>query len=252
MARRDKGYATAICSGGGLRCREGFLASQVLAFLHEESNRALLAWIGGGLGVLATGLWAVFVHFYPKPEAKHGPPVQARDGSASVGGNVSNSTITTGVTPELLAALSRRWEELSESQKEKITKLQADLDLNQRQVKSALEILGEANVHPRTPRGEARRDRRKIQGPSNGGDGTTRRRRENHRVEGGGAKGDPGRLARQGGRNFGYDRKNPSRRVGLACRANYRPARRCGLDAGALSRRGAALFGSGSEGAARA
>ena len=176
-------------------------------------------------------------------------------GGVAVGGNATGP-ITIGVPPdkveELVQLRTKPLEDLSQSQKDTIALLKEKLDLNQRQVKSALEILGEANVHPRTPRGEARRDRRKIQGPSNGGDGTTRRRRENHRVEGGGAKGDPGRLARQGGRNFGYDRKNPSRRVGLACRANYRPARRCGLDAVALSRRGAALFGSGSEGAARA
>jgi tetratricopeptide (TPR) repeat protein len=48
----------------------------------------------------------------------------------------------------MLPALTRPWEELSESQKKEIAKLQGDLDLNQRQVKSALEILGEADVHP--------------------------------------------------------------------------------------------------------
>jgi tetratricopeptide (TPR) repeat protein len=84
----------------------------------------------------------------PAARAEERPPVQAREGSVSVGGSVSNSTITTGVTPEMLAALTRPWEELSESQKKEIAKLQADLDLNQRQVKSALEILGEANVPP--------------------------------------------------------------------------------------------------------
>jgi tetratricopeptide (TPR) repeat protein len=48
----------------------------------------------------------------------------------------------------MLADLKRPWEELSESRKGEIAKLQGDLDLNQRQVKSALEILGEANVPP--------------------------------------------------------------------------------------------------------
>jgi outer membrane PBP1 activator LpoA protein len=56
--------------------------------------------------------------------------------------------MTIGLTPEMLAALTRPWEELSESQKKEIAKLQGDLDLNQRQVKSALEILGEKNVPP--------------------------------------------------------------------------------------------------------
>jgi hypothetical protein len=48
----------------------------------------------------------------------------------------------------MLAALTRPWEELSESQRKEIAKLQGNLDLNQRQVKRALEILGEADVPP--------------------------------------------------------------------------------------------------------
>jgi hypothetical protein len=63
------------------------------------SNRALLGWIGGGLVVLATGLWAVYVHFYPSPEAKPGPPqkqIEAECGSVAIGGDVSGATITVG------------------------------------------------------------------------------------------------------------------------------------------------------------
>jgi hypothetical protein len=80
--------------------------------------------------------------------AEERPPVQAREGGVAIGGNASNNTFITGVTPEMLAALSRPWEELSESQKKEIAKLQGDLDLNQHQVRSALEIVGEANVPP--------------------------------------------------------------------------------------------------------
>ena len=75
-------------------------------------------------------------------------PVHAEQGSVAIGGNASNNTFVNGVTPEMLAALTRPWEALSESQKKEINKLQGDLDLNQRQVKSALEILGEADVPP--------------------------------------------------------------------------------------------------------
>jgi hypothetical protein len=99
MARRDKGYATAIYSGGGLRCREECVASRVLAFLRNEGNRALLAWIGGGLVMLATGLWTVFIHFYPTPEAKPAPlqkQIEADCGSVAIGGDVSGATITAG------------------------------------------------------------------------------------------------------------------------------------------------------------
>jgi hypothetical protein len=152
------------------------MACRVLAFLRDESNRALLGWIGGGLVVLATGLWAVFTFYVdhsklPPPPATTiveqkgtgiassrdtnfnapvtiGANVKADRGGVAIGGNASNNTFITGVTPETLAALTRPWEELSESQKKEIAKLQGDLDLNQRQVKSALEILGEANVPP--------------------------------------------------------------------------------------------------------
>jgi hypothetical protein len=75
------------------------MRSRVLAFLRDESNRALLGWIGGGLVVLATGLWAVFVHFYPAPEAKPSPPqkqIEAECGSVAIGGDVSGATITAG------------------------------------------------------------------------------------------------------------------------------------------------------------
>ena len=77
-----------------------------------------------------------------------GANVKADRGGVAIGGNASNNTFVTGITPEMLAALTRPWEELSESQKKEIAKLQGDLDLNQRQVKSALEILGEADVPP--------------------------------------------------------------------------------------------------------
>ena len=75
------------------------MASRVVAFLRDEGNRAILGWIGGGLVVLATGLWAVFVHFYPSPEAKPGPPqkqIEAECGSVAIGGDVSGATITAG------------------------------------------------------------------------------------------------------------------------------------------------------------
>jgi tetratricopeptide (TPR) repeat protein len=157
-------------------CEHGVMRSRVLAFLRDESNRALLGWIGGGLVVLATGLWAVFTFYVdhskpPPPPATTiveqkgtgiasgrdtsinapvtiGANVKADRGGIAIGGNASNNTFITGITSEMIVALTRPWEELSESQKKEIAKLQGDLDLNQRQVKSALEILGEANVPP--------------------------------------------------------------------------------------------------------
>lgn len=73
------------------------MASRVLAFLRDESNRALLGWIGSGLVVLATGLWAVYVHFSPAPEAKRPQTqIEAECGSVAIGGDVSGATITAG------------------------------------------------------------------------------------------------------------------------------------------------------------
>src|SRR3984893_9942445 len=82
----------------------------------------------------------------PKRQSFEGQTVSAPGGVAA--GRDITGPVTIGVTPEMLADLKRPWEELSESQKREIAKLQGDLDLNQRQVKSALEIVGEADVPP--------------------------------------------------------------------------------------------------------
>src|SRR5262245_8572664 len=46
-------------------------------FLRDKRNQQVLSWIGGGLVVVATGLWAAFVYFFPapkSPEAKSAEP----------------------------------------------------------------------------------------------------------------------------------------------------------------------------------
>lgn len=78
--------------------------------------------------------------------------VNANRGSVAVGGDITDSTINiynlNGITPELLEALRRPYEELSEKQKKKISQLEAELHLNQHQVREALDIIGEAHVPP--------------------------------------------------------------------------------------------------------
>src|ERR1700690_1313773 len=64
-----------------------------------------------------------------------------------LGGTINQYSVT-GITPEELAALVRPYEELSETKKKLIARIEADLDLNQRQIRAAFEILGEANVPP--------------------------------------------------------------------------------------------------------
>ena len=76
------------------------------------------------------------------------PSVRAESGSVAVGGNVRDSTINIGIPPKELEGLIRPYQELSETQKKLIAELEAKLDLNQRQVRAALDILGEKDIPP--------------------------------------------------------------------------------------------------------
>jgi hypothetical protein len=74
-------------------------------FLRDKGNQQVLGWLGGGLVVVATGLWAAFVYFFPagkSPEAKSPeltpPSVQANCGGIAIGRDVTGSTITAGTT----------------------------------------------------------------------------------------------------------------------------------------------------------
>jgi tetratricopeptide (TPR) repeat protein len=133
-------------------------------FLRDKRNQQVLGWLGGGLVVLATGVWVAFVYFFPPakaPEAKPPLNVQAVCGGVAIGGNatgvnitgaattcVSSSNINIGIPPEQFAALVRQGTDFSETQKKLIAKLEGELDLNQRQIHAALGILGESNVAP--------------------------------------------------------------------------------------------------------
>jgi hypothetical protein len=76
------------------------------------------------------------------------PRVNAETGGVAIGGSVSGSTINIGIPPEQLAALVRQAADLSESQNKLIASLEGQLDLNQRQIGAALNILGEKDVPP--------------------------------------------------------------------------------------------------------
>jgi hypothetical protein len=74
-------------------------------FLRDKRNQQVLGWLGGGLVVVATGLWVAFVYFFPpgkSPEAKSPEPtppsVQANCGGIAIGRDVTGSTITAGTT----------------------------------------------------------------------------------------------------------------------------------------------------------
>ena len=69
-------------------------------FLSEKRNREVLGWIGAGLVVLASGIWAVTVYLFPPHGAQDGKPtaVEARCGGVAVGGSVTGSTLKAGST----------------------------------------------------------------------------------------------------------------------------------------------------------
>jgi hypothetical protein len=98
----------------------------------------------------ALGIVLAFVFAGQGVHAEERPPIHAEEGSVAIGGNVSNSTI--GVPYEKLVETVRSrtkdLEDLSEAEKETIALLKEKLDLNQRQLNSALEIVGEKNVPP--------------------------------------------------------------------------------------------------------
>ena len=62
----------------------------IWAFLTDLPNRAVLSWIGGGIVVVAGGIWAVLKFFAKKPAR---PTIQSDQGSVAIGGNNRNSPI---------------------------------------------------------------------------------------------------------------------------------------------------------------
>jgi hypothetical protein len=68
-------------------------------WLRNAGNRTVLGWLGGGLVVLAGGLWIVFSHFTASPPKP--PSISADRGSFVAGGNVDTGggSITLGSQP---------------------------------------------------------------------------------------------------------------------------------------------------------
>src|SRR5262247_634824 len=78
--------------------------------------------------------------------------VSADTGSIAIGGSVTGSTVVIGIprekVDELVRDAKRPLEELTTQQRENIALLKERLDLNERQVRVALGILGENDVPP--------------------------------------------------------------------------------------------------------
>ena len=73
-------------------------------------------------------------------------------GGIAIGGNVTGSTVIIGIpqekVDELVRDAKRPLEELTAQQRENIALLKEKLDLNERQVRAALGILGENDIPP--------------------------------------------------------------------------------------------------------
>ena len=78
--------------------------------------------------------------------------VRADTGSIAIGGSVTSSTVVIGIpqekVDELVRDARRPLEELTTQQRENIALLKEKLDLNERQVRAALGILGENDIAP--------------------------------------------------------------------------------------------------------
>jgi len=78
--------------------------------------------------------------------------VRADTGSISIGGSVTGSTVIVGIpqekVDELVRDAKRPLEDLTAQQRENIALLKEKLDLNERQLRAALGILGENDVPP--------------------------------------------------------------------------------------------------------
>jgi tetratricopeptide (TPR) repeat protein len=90
--------------------------------------------------------------FFASITAAHAQQVRADTGSIAIGGSVTGSTVIIGIAQEkvdeLVRDAKRPLEELTTQQKENITLLKEKLDLNERQVRAALGVLGENNIPP--------------------------------------------------------------------------------------------------------
>jgi hypothetical protein len=119
-------------------------------FIRNENG--VLAELVPGVTALQTeveGLWIAQQQAEEHAEQWHAEQKESQkrleEGQERIERKVESAA---SITPALLAALTRPYEELTETQKKLNAKLEKELDLNQRQVRSALEILGEANVPP--------------------------------------------------------------------------------------------------------
>lgn len=78
------------------------MLASIWAYIQDPDHRALLGWIGGGVVVVATALWAVLKFFAGKgpPKPPSGPSVSASNGGVAAGRDIRGNTINTRGGPK--------------------------------------------------------------------------------------------------------------------------------------------------------
>ena len=84
-----------IGSETGRTLARGSIMKRLWDFICEKRNRVVLGWLGSGLVVVATGLWAVFVYFLP-PHTSVELQATDRGQRASTRGNDAPAVISGG------------------------------------------------------------------------------------------------------------------------------------------------------------
>jgi hypothetical protein len=75
--------------------RRGTPVGKLWRFLRQEKNRVVLGWFGGGLVVIAGGVWAAVTFFYPPHPPPLAPEVNVQaPGGVAAGRDIRGSTIT--------------------------------------------------------------------------------------------------------------------------------------------------------------
>src|SRR5262245_37453648 len=95
---------------------------------------------------------ALGMYFFAVNTTAHAQQVKAETGGVAIGRDVIQSTVVIGIAQEkvdeLVRDAKRPLEELTTQQRENIALLKEKLDLNERQVRAALAILGENDIAP--------------------------------------------------------------------------------------------------------
>lgn len=68
----------------------------IWTFLKDPVNREVLGWIGGGIVVVAGGIWVVVKFLAKKDDRDAKPSVKAEGGSVAIAGDNKNSPINIG------------------------------------------------------------------------------------------------------------------------------------------------------------